>query len=89
MSKVQSSKVKEEERKAFLAAVKSFGADVDRAKFISIISEKVLREMCKSCGQADECEKNLYGLPRLTCRMTAVAAVAVGMIGEKQEGGAK
>ena len=88
MSKVQSSEVKEEERKAFLAAVKSFGADVDRAKCISIISEKVLREMCKSCWQADECEKN-FGLSRLTCRMTAVAAVAVGMIGEKQEGGAR
>ena len=89
MSKVQSSEVKEEERKAFLAAAKSFDADVERAKRISIISEKVLREMCKSCGQVDECENYLYGLPRHACHMTAVAAVAVGMIGEKQEGGAK
>ena len=86
MSKVQSSEVKEEERKAFLAAVKSFGADVDRAKCISAIAECVLREMCKSCKQKAECENHLYGIPKLNCRTTATVAVAVGMI---EEGGAK
>ena len=78
-----------EEQKALLAAVKSFGADVERAKCISIISEKVLREMCKVCGQTAECEKLSYGLLKNVCRMTAIASVAVGMIGEKPEGGEK
>lgn len=78
-----------EEQKALLAAAKIFAADVDRAKRISIISESVLNEMCKACGQTAECEKLSYGLLRNVCRMTAIASVAVGMIGEKPEGGEK
>ena len=74
------------EQKAALAACKSFDADVARAKFISIIAERVLREMCKSCGQKAECENHLYGIPKMHCRTTATVAVAVGMI---EEGGAK
>ena len=74
------------EQKAALAACKSFDADVARAKFISIIAERVLREMCKSCGQKAECENHLYGIPKMHCRTTATVAVAVGMI---DEGGAK
>ena len=74
------------EQKACLAACKSFDADVERAKCISIISERVLREMCKSCGQKAECENHLYGIPKLNCRTAATVAVAVGMI---EEGGAK
>ena len=76
-----------EEQKACLAAMKSFDADVDRAKYISVISESVLREMCKTCGQKAECENHLYGIPKLTCRIMAVVAVAVGIVSE--EGGAK
>lgn len=76
-----------EEQKACLAAMKSFDADVDRAKYISDIAECVLREMCKSCGQKADCENNLYGIPKLNCRITATVAVAVGIVSEK--GGAK
>lgn len=78
-----------EEQKALLAAKKSFDADVDRAKCISIIAERVLHEMCKACGQTAECEKLSYGLLKNVCRATAIASVAVGMIGEKPEGGEK
>ena len=78
-----------EEQKALLAAAKSFDADVERAKCISIIAESVLHEMCKVCGQTAECEKLSYGLLKNVCRMTAIASVAVGMIGEKPEGGEK
>ena len=78
-----------EEQKALLAAAKSFDADVERAKCISIIAERVLREMCKACGQTAECEKLSYGLLKNICRATAIASVSVGMIGEKPEGGEK
>ena len=73
------------EQKAALAAMKSFDADVERAKNISVLADCVLREMCKSCGQVKNCEK-LNGLPRLNCRAAAIASVVVGMI---DEGGAK
>ena len=78
-----------EEQKALLAAAKSFDADVERAKRISIIAERVLIEMCKACGQMAECEKLSYGLLKNICRATAIASVSVGMIGEKPEGGEK
>ena len=74
------------EQKACLAACKSLDADVERAKCISVIAERVLLEMCKSCGQNEECENHLYGIPKMNCRTTATVAVAVGMI---EEGGAK
>ena len=88
-SKVKSkskSKVTAEQKVAIEEACKSFDADVKRAKCISIIAERVLREMCKSCKQKAECENHLYGIPKLNCRTTATVAVAVGMI---EEGGVK
>lgn len=78
-----------EEQNELLAAAKSFDADVDRAKRISIIAERVLNEMCKACGQTAECEKLSYDLLKNVCRATAIASVSVGMIGEKPEGGEK
>ena len=76
------------EQKACLAAMKSFDADLERAKEISVLADCVLREMCKSCGQVKACENHLYGLPKINCRTTAIASVAVGMILEAK-GGAK
>ena len=71
------------EQKACLAACKSFDADVERAKFIDELLPCVMREMCKGCKGAAVCTSSG---PNLTCRMEAIASIAVGMI---EEGGAK
>ena len=75
------------EQKACLAAMKSFDADVERAKEINVLADCVLRDLCKSCKNTKEC-KQLKGLPKLNCRMSAITSVAVGMILEAK-GGAK
>ena len=81
-------KVKAKQRN-LLAAAKSFDADVERAKYISNITDCVMREMCKTCEHKNECKSNgrSFGcLATINCRMAAIASVAVGMI---KEGGAK
>ena len=75
------------EQKELLAAAKSLDADVERAKEINVLADCVLRDLCTSCKNAKECKK-LKGLPKLNCRMAAIASVAVGMILEAK-GGAK
>lgn len=71
------------EQKACLAAFKSLNEDVERAKEINNCSEYVLGELCKSCTNVKECCGKSFN-----CRMSAIAAVAVGMILESK-GGAK
>ena len=71
------------EQKACLAAFKSLNADVERAKEINNCSEYVLRELCKSCTNVKKCCGKSFN-----CRMSAISAVAVGMILEAK-GGAK
>ena len=71
------------EQKACLAACKSFDADVERAKYIDELLPCVMREMCKGCKGAAVC---IASGPNLTCRMEAIASIAVGII---LEGGAK
>ena len=71
------------DQKACLAACKSFDADVERAKYIDELLPCVMREMCKGCKGAAVC---ISSGPNLTCRMEAIASIAVGMI---EEGGAK
>ena len=73
------------EQKACLAACKSLDADVERAKEITACSEYVLRELCKSCKNVKACKK-LKGLPKITCRQSAIASVVIGIL---KEGGAK
>ena len=73
------------EQKMCLAACKSLDADVERAKEITACSDHVLHELCKSCKNVKACKK-LKGLPKLNCRMAAIASVAVGVL---MEGGAK
>ena len=74
------------EQKACLAAMKSFDADVERAKYIISIAGPVRREMCKECTHVDECAKDGSCGMSIVCRVTALLSVAVGII---QEGGAK
>ena len=75
------------EQKACLAAMKSLDADVERAKEIDVLAKSVMLGLCTSCKNEKVCTK-LEGLPKLNCRMAAVASVAVGMILEAK-GGAK
>ena len=81
-------KVKAKQRN-LLAAAKSFDADVERAKYISNITDCVMREMCKTCEHKNECESDgrSFGcLATINCRMAVIASIAAGMI---MEGGAK
>ena len=77
------------EQKAALEAMKSFNADVDRAKNISDLADCVLRDMCLTCDHRERCandRKKIGCLSTMNCRMAAIVSVAVGMI---QKGGAK
>ena len=73
------------EQKACLAAMKSFDADVERAKEINVLADCVLRDLCTSCKNAKECKK-LKGLPKLNCLMAAIESVSIGMILEAKGG---
>ena len=75
------------EQKALLAAANSFSAYVERAKEINVLADYVLTELCKSCNNVKACKK-LKSMPMINCRISAIAAVAFGMILEAK-GGAK
>lgn len=65
------------EQETCLAACKSFDEDVERAKYIDELLPCVMREMCEGCSGSAVCTASG---PNLTCRMEAIASIAVGLI---------
>lgn len=85
-NKVRGAKKPRTEQEVLLAASKSYDADIERAEYIRAISGGVFREMCARCDKRSACHPGdgFDGKLYFSCRMSAIASVAVGMIGDKE-----